>query len=309
MYINYLETNNTSSSYEDYSSFFAPINPQTSNTTSTSESTLIRLQNLADSLPTQIYDRNGNLVALNTSQPPMSFFEIDTTGGASKIVNATMRAVPIFQREHVNWGTVTLTSILKKIVPEEAFLSVKTSEDDANKETTADTASTINTVNNSNTRDNTADTTYIVFNQLELRLLDKDQLTVLAKHFNISIDQSDTKIEQELLKSVYKSSVKRNIMKNAVSKEKISWTAENEGLLVKIYEELRGDKQKVDQKLQMISGSHTSTCATSLKRGNGASDRGLWAVLADQFKQAAKIHVSVSECRNKLVILKRLKTN
>lgn len=302
-----LEVNNTATSFEDFSSFFAPLNPQASNS---SESTLTRLQNLADSLPTQIYDKNGNLIPLNTSQPPMSFFEIDTPVVATTSANTITRTVPIFHRENVDWSTVTLTSILKKIVPEEAFIEQPTDAAES-----LDMIETnVNIMDALDTKDHVQEQFQCVFNQVELKLLDRDQLTAIAKHFNISSDQSDYKIEHELLTNVFKSASKRNAAKNSVSKEKISWTEENEGLLLKIYEELRAEKHKVDQKLlQLLSNNNAPASNTSstpsLKRGHGASDRGLWAVLTDQFRQTAKFHVSVSECRNKLIILKRLKTH
>ena len=259
-------------------------------------SSLSRLQSLADSLPTQIYDRNGNLIPLNMGQPPMNFFDLDTNNGNGITTNniKCTSTLPIVQRENVDWSGVTLTSILKKIVPEEVFKE--------NNEEITDTKDDSKTCP-------TSTSVTPEFCQVELKLLDKDQLHALAKHLNIPTDQTDFKIETAIL-SLNGSAKERkcNNPKNSVSKEKIAWTEENENLLMKLYEELRVEKHKVDQKLQSIT--HTpinGTSATSLKRGNGASDRGLWAVLGDRMRQASKFHVSVTDCRNKVVILKRLK--
>lgn len=265
--------------------------------------TLSRLQSLADSLPTQIYDRHGNLIPLNTSKPPSSFFEIDT----SRTLNnqqlqqqqqQQLKSVPIFHRDNVDWSRVSITSILKKIVPEEAFLKFQSQE------LTED----VNCENNNVIDDKKVPLNNVTFNQNELRLLDRDQLHALAKHFRLSCDrQTDLKIENELI-SIFKleSEPKRPKKTEKVEPEKICWTEENESLLINLYEEVRLEKQKVDQKFATILGL-SSVPLSSLKRGNKASERGLWAVLADRMRLASKSHVSVSECRNKLIILKRLK--
>ena len=294
--------NNTKDSFieknEKRSSEFSNLFSHVSEPQEESCSSLSRLQSLADSLPTQIYDRNGNLIPLNMGQPPMNFFDLDTNGNGINTNNIKFTStLPIVQRENVDWSGVTLTSILKKIVPEEVFkgdneeITTQETKDDSKPSTTTSTSITPE------------------FGQVELKLLDKDQLHALAKHLNIPTDQTDFKIESAIL-SLNGSAKERRCTnpKNSISKEKIAWTEENENLLMKLYEELRVEKHKVDQKLQSIT--HTpinGTSATSLKRGNGASDRGLWAVLGDRMRQASKFHVSVTDCRNKVVILKRLK--
>lgn len=280
--------------FEDFSSFFAPLN------SASTSSTLDRLQSLADSLPTQIYDRNGNLMPLNSHNPPMSFFEM---GGLinKNITNLTENVktvVPIFEREGVDWSKVSLTSILKKIVPEEIFLQTDQTEETKENYSNTSVTESEKIVNN------------IKFTMLELRLLDKEQLHSLAKHLNIKVStQTDHKLEQEIFSTCNSEGHKR-IGKNSVSKEKISWTEENENLLIKMYEELRIEKRKVDQKLQSLltqTTSSASAIASSNVKCKGSIERGMWAVLADQMRHASKFHVSVSECRNKVIILKRLK--
>jgi hypothetical protein len=279
-----------------------------------STDTLTRLQSLADSLPTQIYDRHGNLIPLNTSQPPISFFEIESIKAQNQQQQQQQqlqtKTVPIFHRENVDWSQVSITSILKKIVPEEAFLIAEDStvsdvkaEEDTSDSLVSNEPSTTTNSNNSNIV-NTS------FSQIELRLLDKDQLHSLAKNLKVSCEQTDPKIEAEIL-SNQNIEMKRNSVKKVNEKdlEKICWTEENENLLVKLYEELRIEKQKVDQKLNSLLNLNL-TCSNntaSLRRGNGASERGIWAVLADQMRLASKSRASVSECRKKLIILKRLK--
>lgn len=262
---------------------------------SSNSNTLDRLQSLADSLPTQIYDRNGNLMPLNSQTPPMSFFEI---GNVTLMDNA--RTVPIFEREGVDWNKINLTSILKKIVPEEVFLHTEISaeKDLINIESNYKVVPNVESTKISNVK----------FSMSELKLLDKDQLYSLSKHFNIKVsNQTDHKLEQEILLACG-GGVHKRTAKNPVSKEKLSWTEENENLVVKMYEELRIEKQKVDQKVQLLS-TNASNCGytNSLKKCKGSSERGLWAVLTDKLRHASKFHVSVSECRNKLIILKRLK--
>ena len=266
-----------------------------------SASSSMRLQSLADSLPTQIYDRHGNLIPLNTSQPPMNFFDMDSTASHTT-AKTTGTTLPIFQRENVDWSKISLTSILKKIVPEEVFRAEHVKQDNVSEDTTTNEVKRVNTQSKSTPE----------FTQFELKLLDKDQLHALSKYLSIPCDQTDFKIESAILthqKSNSKSKDRNNSMKGIFSKDKISWTEEHESLLMKLYEELRLEKGKVDQKLQSIisKDSHATPNAPSLKRGNGASDRGLWAVLGDRMSQVSKFHVSVTECRNKVIILKRLK--
>jgi hypothetical protein len=258
---------------------------------------------LADSLPTQIYDRNGNLIPLNSQNPPISFFEMGNVTKNNTNLMENARTVPIFEREGVDWSKISLTSILKKIVPEEAFLSAEIKEEKDQELVVNHTIEAI-----ANTSAENVKTTKINFTTIELKLLDKDQLYSLAKHLNIKIStQTDNKLEQEILFACNGEVYKRTL-KNPVSKEKISWTEENENLLVKMYEELRIEKQKVDQKVHLLANSSTSNCYTNaLKKCKGSSERGLWAVLTDRLRLASKYHVSVSECRNKLIILKRLK--
>lgn len=282
-------------SFDDFSSFFSPIKPSTS-----TSSTLDRLQSLADSLPNQIYDKNGNLIPLNSQNPPMSFFEMDNTLGKTSLAES-VKTVPIFEREGVDWSKVTLTSILKKIVPEETFLESEENQCEIieAKNNTSDMSQTATSPIINNVR----------FTMGELKLLDKEQLHSLAKHFGIkpTTIQTDHKIEQEIL-AACNEPYKRIIKKGTVSKDKISWTEENETLLVKLYDELRAEKHKADQKLHsLLSLTSANTSTNSLKRCKGSSERGLWAVLSDQMRLASKFHVSVSECRNKLIILKRLK--
>ena len=260
-------------------------------------STLDRLQSLADSLPTQIYDRNGNLIPLNSQNPPMSFFEMGNVTKNNTNLMENVKTVPIFEREGVDWSIISLTSILKKIVPEEAFLHTEIrSENDL--------------VSNSKVISNAESTkiSNVKFSMSELKLLSKEQLYSLAKHFNIKIsNQTDHKLEQEILVAC-SGEIHKRTTKNLVSKEKLSWTEENENLVVKMYEELRIEKQKVDQKMQLLSANNNSCGYTnSLKKCKGSSERGLWAVLTDKLRHASKFHVSVSECRNKLIVLKRLK--
>lgn len=282
-------------------------------TSNSSTDTLTRLQNLADSLPNQIYDRHGNLIPLNTSQPPSSFFDLENNTKAT--MQQQSKIVPIFHRENVDWSQVSITSILKKIVPEEAFLKTEESMMPINTLEIKDSVSIESSATNTSVVNNDSSCINVNFTQTELRLLDKDQLHSLAKHFRVSCDQTDLKIETELLTSHFNIQVKRQIKKKGekgVSQEKICWTEENENLLVKLYDNLRVEKQKTDQKLITLLSTGTrnispSSSVQSLKRGNGASERGIWAVLADQMRQASKSHASVSECRNKLIILKRLK--
>lgn len=284
--------------FDDFSSFFAPL---TTTPHSNTSSTLDRLQSLADSLPNQIYDRNGNLMPLNSQTPPMSFFEIGnvTTKSNTNLVEI-VRTVPIFEREGVDWSKISLTSILKKIVPEEAFLHTKINNEEqeiVNEETTVIT----------NVSETAQVTNNVKFTMTELKLLDKDQLYSLAKHFNIRItNQTDHKLEQEIFLACNGEVYKRT-SKSLVSKEKIAWTEENENLLVKLYEELRIEKQKADTKAQTLLSGTTSGYTNAFKKCKGSSERGLWAVLTDQMRHASKYHVSMSECRNKLIILKRLK--
>ena len=263
-------------------------------------STLDRLQSLADSLPTQIYDRNGNLIPLNSQNPPMSFFEMGNVTKNNTNLMENARTVPIFEREGVDWSKISLTSILKKIVPEEAFLhtEISTENNIVSNESSNKVITNVESTKISNVK----------FSMSELKLLDKEQLYSLAKHFNIKIsNQTDHKLEQEILAACSAEMHKRTT-KNPVSKEKLSWTEENENLVVKMYEELRIEKQKVDQKMQMLlANSNNSGYTNSLKKCKGSSERGLWAVLTDKLRHASKFHVSVSECRNKLIILKRLK--
>lgn len=280
-------------SFDDFSSFFSPLKPSTS-----TSSTLDRLQSLADSLPNQIYDRNGNLIPLNSQNPPMSFFEMDNAASSGKTsLMENVKTVPIFEREGVDWSKVTLTSILKKIVPEETFLDTVETDREI-----IETAATQNDANNPIHQN-------VKFTIGELKLLDKEQLHSLAKYFGLkpTASQTDHKVEQEIL-AACNEPYKRAIKNGTVSKEKISWTEENETLLVKLYDELRIEKHRVDQKLQsLLSLSSVNNTTSSLKRSKGSSERGLWAVLSDQMRLTSKFHVSVSECRNKLIILKRLK--
>lgn len=305
----------------DFSNLFnnlRDVDSSSASTDTTSISTFNRLQSLADSLPTQIYDRNGNLIPLNTSQPPMNFFDLNTKTSSINATTNQAVTLPIFQRENVDWSKISLTSILKKIVPEEVFKPVLSDENE-----NVDMNIAINT--NTNTSTSPALAPFNVntqsdileppqFTQSELKLLDKDQLRSLAKFLNIPCDQTDYRIEHAILsthKPKSKSKERKNSTNISVSKDKIAWTEENETLLMKLYEELRLEKNKVDQKLQSIVSSHSQSNSVpnvpSLKRGNGASDRGLWAVLGDRMRLESKVHVSVTECRNKLIILKRLK--
>lgn len=227
----------------------------------------------------------------------MSFFEMNTGIKTSANLMESVKTVPIFEREGVDWSQVSLTSILKKIVPEEAFL--EHSEEKVLKcDATKDSSSTA-----------TPTTIKTEFTMAELKLLDKDQLHSLAKHLNIKITkQTDHKLEQEIFSicnNIDLSQRQKRVLKPVLSKEKISWTEENESLLIKLYEELRSEKQKVDQKLINLVSPNTSIVAMSLK--TRVSERGFWAVLAEQMRNASKIHVSLSECRNKLMILKRLR--
>ena len=238
---------------------------------------------------------------LNSHNPPMSFFEMNTGIKTSANLMESVKTVPIFEREGVDWSQVSLTSILKKIVPEEAFLEhneEKVLKCDATKDSSGTAATT------------TATTTIKTeFTMAELKLLDKDQLHSLAKYLNIKITkQTDHKLEQEIFSicnNIDLSQRQKRVLKPVLNKEKISWTEENESLLIKLYEELRSEKQKVDQKLINLVSPNTSIVAMSLK--TRVSERGFWAVLAEQMRNASKIHVSLSECRNKLMILKRLR--
>ena len=303
------------SSLIEFNGLKKEFDTDSSSSLTTSSNTLIRLQSLADSLPSQIYDRNGNLMPLNTSQPPMNFFDLDST--ASNKLNTSntysTSTLPIFHRENVDWSQINLTSILKKIVPEEVFKTHHAITDNNNTEDTSKSTSA-NTL--TNTCDQSINPNALEFTQFELKLLDKDQLHSLAKHFNIPSDQTDYKIESAILSNRKETEKRINSINNSMSKEKISWTEENENLLMKLYEELRIEKSKVDQKLLSILSKNTSAAATStsslpnapsLKRGNGASDRGLWAVLGDRMRHSSNFHVSVTDCRNKVIILKRLK--
>lgn len=328
---------------------------------SETESTFLRLQNLADSLPTQIYDRHGNLIQLNSNKSSISFFDmldtVPTSYHSSKLslspnLNAqNIRAMlPIFQRDNVDWKSVTLTSILKKIAPEEVFSdnakvkldqndnnNIEITDDDDNfiteKKTTSsdkDKFKFKKVILNSSSSPSFASS--ITFDNVELRLLDVDQLHLLAKNLKVSINQTDCKIESEILKilkfnlkpenSIVNSALKTNKKLPKMSKEKVPWTAENETFLIDLYDELRTKKYQVDQKFsnyisqsQGISTTHNPNTiptnhhpATPIKRGIGASSRGLWAVLSEKFKAYSRFHVSVTECRNKLIILKRLRS-
>ena len=165
--------------------------------------TLTRLQNLANSLPTQIYDRHGNLIPLNTSQPPTSFFEMDSNSANARNVTLNQQKIsqtaPIFHRDNVDWRTISITSILKKIVPEEVFM--KSEEESKKEEFDYDKKFLDSTSPSENVVDIHSQT--VVFGQDELRLLDRDQLHALAKHFSVSCDLSDLKIEQKILKNQF----------------------------------------------------------------------------------------------------------
>lgn len=264
-----------------------------------SEGNFSRLQGLVDSLPNEIYDRHGNLTPLNTSRPPMSFFDMDvgTSAALSKQLSGP-QTLPILQRDNFDWSSVSLTSILKKIVPEEVFQVDSTLEKTAKSAiNTVDTNADIETVE--------ATSKNISFTPIELRLLDSDQLLALAKHFRIVTDrQTDFKIEREILASQGQQPV--TISTKNISKEKITWTAENEQLLMNIFDQVRLEKHFVDSKLQSIL-NHQNSSQIPLKRSKGSNERGVWAVVTDKFRMACKIHVSMTTCRNKLIILKRLK--
>lgn len=230
----------------------------------------------------------------------MSFFEIGNVTKSNTNLVENTRTVPIFEREGVDWSKISLTSILKKIVPEEAFLHTKINNKD---QEIIDEETIVNT----NISETAHVTNNVKFTMTELKLLDKDQLYSLAKHLNIKIvTQTDHKLEQEIF-LVCNGEVYKRTAKSLVSKEKIAWTEENENLLVKLYEELRIEKQKADTKAQTLLSVTTSGYTNAFKKCKGSSERGLWAVLTDQLRHASKYHVSMSECRNKLIILKRLK--
>ena len=243
--------------------------------------------------------------------------------------------LPIFQRDNVNWKSVTLTSILKKIAPEEIFsdnAKVKVDQNNSkNIEITDDDDDGVITEKNEFKLKNVMLNSSMTFDNVELRLLDVDQLHLLAKILKVSINQTECKIESDILKVLkfkfsletennnVNSKLKTSKKLPKISKEKVSWTAENESFLVDLYDELRNKKYQVDQKFsnfisqsQGISTTHNPNTtnnhpATPIKRGIGASSRGIWAVLSDKFKAHSRFHVSVTECRNKLIILKRLR--
>ena len=115
------------------------------------------------------------------------------------------QTAPIFHRDNVDWRTISITSILKKIVPEEVFM--KSEEESKKEEFDYDKKFLDSTSPSENVVDIHSQT--VVFGQDELRLLDRDQLHALAKHFSVSCDLSDLKIEQKILKNQFDSPVTR----------------------------------------------------------------------------------------------------
>lgn len=271
----------TSSQLEKTPEFIPPPIINT-NTERSQESILTRLQNLANSLP--------NKITTPTATSP--FFDPESLAKRAAPVfiksetetEKTIIKLPTLDYDSRDWSKVSISSILSKIIPEEALNATEA----------APSCQETQTVQMSTT-----------FSPAELRLLDRDQLFALAESKNIKTNNlTEIKIEAELLLQFGDPSSPLPLRRAVVSKSASSftWTEEMESLLLRIYDETRAKKQAIDTKFSALQ--LTSTKARACGKNN--SDRGLWAVLADEFSVQAGHRVSMSEVRKKVQILKRL---
>lgn len=270
--------------------------PKESNVPQSTESLMNRLQSLADSLPSRM-----------SASPPLSFFDPESVikrvpPSLSKAEEESRKSLviklPTIDYSNRDWSKVTLSSILEKLIPEEMKKNRSSSSSEEG-----------TTITNTTPETSSMAAEMIAsfsLSPLELRLLDYDQLITLCQSMGIKhTGLTDLRLESRIL-AKFPEKAEPLTLKRSVPKAKdgFAWTEGMEGLLLRLYDDIRAKKQAVDAKFSAFL-AETKTELSSERRK--MSDRGLWAVLADEFSVQAGWKVNVSDVRKKIQILKCLK--
>ena len=245
------------------------------------DSIMDRLQSLADSLPTRM-----------SPVAPLSFFDPESVTKRTRAIEDESEKnfirLPTIDYGDRDWSKVTLSSILDKLIPEDLKVKSKEAECAIEVKEEQPIASLSTT-----------------FAPLELRLLDYDQFVTLAHHLGIKCsNQTDLRIENEILNKFGESSgplkKKRSVTK---AKDGFTWTESMESLLLRLYDEIRSKKQAVDAKFAAFLEENKLVL---MKDKRKTSERGLWAVLTDEFSVQAGWKVNFTEIKKKVHVLKCL---
>lgn len=288
----------------------------------TPESVINRLQVLANALPSRVSSaplmsffgteksvmrkgttseedastvcKNRNVTATTTSS---------TSSNNSNNSNNTVITLPTIDYSGRDWSKVTLSSILDKLIPDEAQEMAKVAIDCASRRETVAVEKEKETETDSD-----APLSFSL-SPLELRLLDYDQLRTLASYYSIDCTElTNQKIETELLSKWFGLQVEPLQIRRRANKLKgcFAWTEAMETLLLRLYDETRAKKREVDGKFAEFM-DETGVALLEVRAKAKTADRGLWAVLTDEFSVQAGWRVSLTEVRKKVQILKCLK--
>ena len=116
---------------------------------------------------------------------------------------------------------------------------------------------------------------------------------------------TDLKIEAEILTKFGASPGPLKLKRvSTKAKDGFAWTETMESLLLRLYDETRIKKQAIDSK---FAGFLQESGATLMKDKRKTAERGLWAVLTDEFSVQAGWKVNVTEVKKKFQVLKCLK--
>ncbi len=250
------------------------------------ESIMTRLQSLADSLPTRI-----------SPVAPLSFFDPESVmKRATKAIeeeagsNKNVIKLPTIDYGDRDWSKVTLSSILDKLIPEDLLKAKQMPEEEPQQEIVSHKSASSN----------------VIFSPLELRLLDYDQFMTLAHFLSVKCKNlTDLKIEAEILTKFGASPGPLKLKRvSTKAKDGFAWTETMESLLLRLYDETRIKKQAIDSK---FAGFLQESGATLIKDKRKTAERGLWAVLTDEFSVQAGWKVNVTEIKKKIQVLKCLK--
>jgi hypothetical protein len=256
------------------------------------ESIMNRLQSLADSLPTRI----SPMAPLSFFDPPESVMKrtkaLEEQDTAKQIIK-----LPTIDYGDRDWSKVTLSSILDKLIPE----NLKASSSSSSSQATEILPTEI-----TREADHFKYKKCFSLSPLELRLLDFDQFITLAHFYGIKCTNvTDLRIESEIL-SKFAAAPGPLKRKRASTKPKdgFTWTEVMESLLLRLYDETRSKKQAVDAKFAAFLVESKTTLMKDLRK---TSERGLWAVLTEEFSVQAGWKVNTTEIKKKVQVLKCLK--